>query len=178
MSRFARSSSIIAIFALTLLALPRAEAQPTPAPSKLSLGVQIGPSVPIEPSGDTLFWFGAELRYSAFSLPVLINPQSGLFKVRATPRFVYDIELMPKLAISPFGGLDANFGFGDVTVIAVGLTVGARASYQLTPSFSVFAEPLTFDLPLFVYAAAGGNSDSEFKFRIGYRAMFGAAYHF
>ncbi|MCK5799887.1 MAG: hypothetical protein KAI47_22005 [Deltaproteobacteria bacterium] len=146
--------------------------------SGMYVGALIGPSVPIEPSGSALFWFGAEFGISNFNIPVILNPQSGLFKIRATPKYMYDFMVMPKLAVSPFGGLDFTAGFGDITLIQLGLTLGARATYMITPKLGIFAEPATFDLPLFQHLSGGGMSDSKFNFRIAYRAMLGANYRF
>lgn len=171
--------ALTSVAALALLATPRlAHAEDTAAPSSMYAGILLGPGVPIEPSGDTLFWFGAEFGIKSINIPILLNPQSGLFKIRTTPKFMYDISVIPKLTISPFGGLDFMAGFGDLTLIQVGLTVGARATFMVTPKIGVFAEPATFDLPLFQYASFNGQSESKFDFRIAYRAMLGVNYRF
>jgi hypothetical protein len=153
----------------------------TPKRPPMSVAALGGPSVSLRPSGgDALGWFGAELIYGKMSSTMLINPSSGAFTIRFLGKYVYDYWMLPQLALSLSGGLDLGLVFTDPrNIFALGLTVGGRLTYMLTPKIGLFVEPANFDFPFFVYISSDQLGAADyFGFRVSYRALGGATFRF
>lgn len=153
----------------------------TPTRPPMSAAALGGPSISLRPSGgDALGWFGGEFVYGKMSSTMLINPLSGAFTIRFLGKYVYDYWMLPQLALSLSGGLDMGLTFTDPhNIFSLGLTVGGRLTYMITPKFGLFVEPANFDFPFFVYISSDQLGASDyFGFRVAYRALGGVTFRF
>lgn len=179
-------SKLIAIVAILTLPIAGLAQEKTTAPSEgMYVGALGSLSFMIEPSDDTdpYGWFGAEFGMKNFNLQVEFHP-GDVFNLSARALYMYDISLdsmMKNLWVSANGGLLFNYASisdVDYTAIGVGLTVGARLTYMVSPQLGLFLTPVSLDMPLYVNASMGDISDSDFDFNLAYRAAIGANYRF
>ena len=147
------------------------------APGTLTLGLDLGPGFGIDPSGGSMFWVGPELGMKYFQLLLLLGVRDGVTSVDLVPRFNYDIEIIDRLVLTPFGGARIDFTFvGGAKVIDLGVEIGGRVAYWITPHIAAFLEPVAVDLSFFRWISDGVGSDTDFV--ASYRILAGATYRF
>jgi hypothetical protein len=155
-------------------------AAPAAARSEMFVGFDLAPAFNVKPSGGNVrFAFGPEIGMKYFLMPVLLSFGDSITGLNLLPRFKYDLEVIPNLIISPFGGLNVGFGFFDGgKTIDMGVGIGARGTYMITPSIGVFLEPFGMDFNFFHWMSIGDNSATDSTLTVQYRLLFGGHYRF
>lgn len=186
MKRFYLSLLLISVFVSNVAYAQYGDtygsAPQTAAPSSsFYLGFNLGPEIQVKPSGGgTIFKFGPEIGGEYMMMPILFGFKDGSTTIDLIPRFKYDISLIDRLVLAPFGGLDLGFGFSDFgKVISLGIDVGMRATYMVLPQMGLFIEPVSLNfIPIQWVFPEGQDSTSSTDLNITYKLLFGANYHF